>query len=522
MTGDARSRQATSSTQAFLVAKREYLENIRTRGFWLSILLLPLILIVLTVGSVALQSTVSEAQYTVLDNSGWVFKSVQEQVLRQDIEKVLAIDPVDSRLKGEARTLMDQLHERFKTDADREAFITDAVSLIGTLQRESLTVSDPRTQLEKFAQWWVKNAKSVSAYAPEVSFSRYRYVEFQNPDPAQLNQLLQEEALLGYFIIPEDPVKNSSNAQYVTRNLTNLDLQDWFSQAVTDVVQQQRIREENIPEDIATWIKKPVRFHSTHITASGAAERAGVSDTLMQWAPVGFVYLLWISIFSITQMLLTNTVEEKSNKLIEVLLSSVSATELMAGKILGIAATGLTIVICWLLAFSSLILALPSMMGMAGALDLSGLIENPVFLGSFVLYFLLGYFFYAALLCGLGSLCSNLKEAQNLMIPVQLLLFVPLMIMIPIGKDPNGMLAVVMSWIPPFTPFVMMNRAAFPPDAGTYLFTTLLMLISIFVALKMAARIFEQGILMTGKPPRLRQILNMLRRWPQTPVPEKR
>ena len=82
---------------------------------------------------------------------------------------------------------------------------------------------------------------------------------------------------------------------------------------------------------------------------------------------------------------------------------------------------------------------------------------------SFIVYFVLGYLFYAALLCGIGSLANNLKEAQTLMMPIQLLLIVPLVVMMPIGRDPNGLLAQVLSWLPPFTPFVMMNRAAFPP-----------------------------------------------------------
>jgi ABC-2 type transport system permease protein len=108
-------------------------------------------------------------------------------------------------------------------------------------------------------------------------------------------------------------------------------------------------------------------------------------------------------------------------------------------------------------------------------------------------------------------MANNLKEAQTLMMPVQLLLIVPLIVMVPIGRDPHGLLAQVLSWLPPFTPFVMMNRAAFPPSEFTYIGTTLLMLVSIYLALALAARVFETGVLMTGKPPRLWQLLRLLR-----------
>src|SRR5262249_62112875 len=117
---------------------------------------------------------------------------------------------------------------------------------------------------------------------------------------------------------------------------------------------------------------------------------AGLADTLSQWAPVAFVYLLWISIFSITQMLLTNTVDEKSNKLVEVLLSSISPLDLMGGKILGIAATGITIVASWLAIFITFVLWLPSFVAGAGAVDLSALVDQPAYLASFFVYFLFG------------------------------------------------------------------------------------------------------------------------------------
>jgi ABC-2 type transport system permease protein len=104
-----------------------------------------------------------------------------------------------------------------------------------------------------------------------------------------------------------------------------------------------------------------------------------------------------------------------------------------------------------------------------------------------------------------------LKEAQTLMMPIQMLLIVPLIVMVPIGRDPNGLLAQVLSWFPPFTPFVMMNRAAFPPGLVTYVGTTLLMVVSIVFALRGAARLFETGVLMTGKPPRLRHVFTLLR-----------
>jgi ABC-type Na+ efflux pump permease subunit len=118
------------------------------------------------------------------------------------------------------------------------------------------------------------------------------------------------------------------------------------------------------------------------------------------------------------------------------------------------------------------------------------------------------------MLVGIGAVCNTLKEAQNLMGPITILLILPLLAMVPIGKDPNGTLAKVLSFIPPFTPFVMMNRAAGPPALWEYVATTALLLVSIVVALWAAAKVFRIGVLLTGKPPKLGEIL----RWIRAPV----
>jgi ABC-2 type transport system permease protein len=484
---------------AFHVARREYLENIRTRGFWISILLLPIVILLVSFAPIALREAESAAQYAVLDQSDWVSAALAERIARADLE-ILLSSPIASA---------DVLVEARATDArERAQIINEAARLIAHGETSS---TDSISLPARLARYWREHPDDIVRFAPGVSIDRYRLLPNAPSDRAALNALVDDGTLLGYFVIPEDPVTSGAGAEYVTRNLTNVDLRRWFGEQVTAVVRNRRLRSENVSDETASWIQQPIEFAPLQITETGRAAHAGIEETLAQWAPVGFVYLLWISIFSVTQMLLTSTVEEKSNKLVEVLLSSIEAIDLMAGKICGIAATGLTIVGAWLAMVVAATLWLPGLLGAPATLDLSVLVENPVYLGSFVVYFLLGYLFYAALLCGLGSFANNLKEAQNLMIPVQLFMFAPLVFMIPIGRDPGGWLAETMSWFPPLTPFVMMNRAAMPPSLLVYVGTTLLMIVSIYLALRIAARIFETGILMTGKPPRLRHVLRSLR-----------
>jgi ABC-2 type transport system permease protein len=499
---------AVEATKAWLVASREYLDNVRTRGFWLSILLMPILLLVVSVAPLLLADAEAAPRYTVLDHSGWVQRAVAMQVARRDA--ALLIDALAQLSSDELPKAIAQL-PALPTPEDR-AQLAEATAL-AFVQLQS-GAADPRAATspgQNVAGWWYHDPEAALRAASNMVSPRYQYVPSAGLDRAELNGRLARDELLGYFVIPDDPVADGSGAQYVTRKLTNLDVRNWYSSQVTDVVRDRRIREENIGPATADWIQAPVQFDTTRLTDSGTETDAELADTITQWAPVAFVYLLWISIFSVTQMLLTNTVEEKSNKLVEVLLSAIAPVDLMAGKILGIAATGITIVSAWLVLFLAVVLWLPGALGASISVDLTGLIDNPIYLASFAIYFVLGYLFYAALLCGIGSLANNLKEAQTLMMPIQLLLIVPLIVMIPIGRDPHGMLAQVLSWLPPFTPFVMMNRAAFPPSLATYVGTTLLMLLSIYAALVLAARVFETGILMTGKPPRLRQLISLLR-----------
>jgi ABC-2 type transport system permease protein len=149
--------------------------------------------------------------------------------------------------------------------------------------------------------------------------------------------------------------------------------------------------------------------------------------------------------------------------------------------------------------------------GVFSAADFAFLLK-PAYWLSFAVYFLLGYLLLASAIAGLGALTSSLRDAQNLMFPVQMVLMIPLLSIVPIARNPDGPLAQVLTWIPPFTPFIMMNRAAQPPDVSVYAGTTVLLLVSIWGTWRLSARLFRTGMLMSGGSPRLRDLPALLRR----------
>jgi len=326
----------------------------------------------------------------------------------------------------------------------------------------------------------------------------------------RLSQKVKAGELFGFFVIGAKPTESLADFRYVSNNFTDSSLREWYGSAATKIVQSRRIAAANIAAKVAAHIKEEVEFVHKKADATGATSDVTRADTGTGFAPVAFVYLLWIAVFTAAQMLLTNTVEEKSNRIIEVLLSSVSPGQLMAGKIWGIGATGMTLTLSWVLcAFAGLGIAkhlLPDV-------DLSAFaaVHDPLYLLSFIIYFLLGYLLYAAILVGLGSVCNSLKEAQNLLQPVFILLIVPLVSMMFIVQEPNGLVAKVLSYVPLFTPFTMMNRAGGPPALYEYAITGVLLLASVWFAFKAAGKVFRVGVLMTGNPPKLKEILGWLR-----------
>ncbi len=515
--------------KAFLVAQREYLENIRTKGFWIGILVFPIMLTLFIAVPALLERTRSSRRYAVVDQSGWLLREVDRRITAGDLTRVFAEAAGRAREGAEGMSGLTaplRALAPFLTGLDDVQIAQFAQRVVlgdsaATAEADSLPATVRQAVAEHrraVLDWWEGVApEEARELASRVSKALYVRVDVDaEGDEAQavLSEMVRDKELFAYFVVGEDPVSGDTPSRYVSNNLTDDDLKDWFGEIASEVVRARRLAQERISPQVAGWIQQPVRFEERKVTGEGEEAEVDTRDQLRQWAPVIFVYLLWISVFTVSQMLLTNTVEEKSNRTIEVLLSSVSPVQLMGGKIGGIAATGLTVVVSWIVFFIAVTKLLPSLMGVPASLDLSVLATDPVYIVSFIGYFVLGYLLYAAILVGIGSVVNTLKEAQNLMTPITLLLVAPLLAMVPIGKDPNGTLAQVLSYIPPFTPFVMMNRAAGPPSLFEYVSTTILLVVSIVAALWAAAKVFRIGVLLTGKPPRLPEIL----RWIRAPV----
>lgn len=494
------------ANKSFLVAQREYLENVRTKTFWLGILAFPVIL-VLSLGAGFVLAKLKEVKtYAVLDLSTMKIGDQIERAARTPdtpgMMKLLRTSGLPQKLE-EIRERYREAIEPGPDGVDRE--VPDEMRR--EMQRAMLEIpaSDFALITEKATETQ-KSDKFELQTLEELGIATLSSEEQRQ----KLRALVESKKLFAYFEIGGDPVTSLAEFRYLSNNVTDSGLRDMYDRAATRIVQKLRIDQAGIDPKVARSLQETVRFREQKLGEGGKAEDVKTGDKANKYAPMGFVYLLWIAVFTAAQMLLTNTVEEKSNRIIEVLLSSVSPLQLMAGKVWGIAATGLTLVLSWVLCALIGVWAAPKLMP-GFDLPLMDVIGDPLYLASFVGYFLAGYLLYAAFLVAIGSVTNSLKEAQNLLQPVFVVLIIPLVSMMFIVEEPNGTVAKVLSYIPLFTPFTMMNRAGGPPEIYEYVITSVLLLVSVWFAFRAAGKVFRIGVLMTGNPPRLREILGWLR-----------
>jgi ABC-type Na+ efflux pump permease subunit len=241
------------------------------------------------------------------------------------------------------------------------------------------------------------------------------------------------------------------------------------------------------------------RVSSKTVTAEGEGR---TNEILNRMIPMALMGLLLMSVLMSGQYLLTTTVEEKSNRVVEVLLSAVSPMELMVGKILGQFAVGL------------LVLALYLGLGLIALLSFASLgLLDPRLIVFLLVFYLLAYFSVGAFMAAIGSAVNELREAQGLMTPVMVIIMIPWFLWMPISRDPNSTLAVVLTFVPPISNFVIMLRLASstPPPMWQTLLAIVAGAAGVYASLWFAARVFRIGLLMHGKPPNLATLVRWAR-----------
>jgi len=305
--------------------------------------------------------------------------------------------------------------------------------------------------------------------------------------------------LVGLAVIPSgllDERPSGSATLYVppqsTPNHTML-LQSTVEQAVA------RTRVGRTGEDYERLVRltTPATTQVLRLAEGGGAATEHVATRIV--IPLVFMTLVWLSVFTSANYLLTTTIQEKSSRVIEVLLSAVSPVQLMAGKILGLFFVSLVMLVAY------------AGVGVAGLAVLASLDLIPLWhIFLMAICFVLAYFMVAAIMAGIGSAVNDLHEAQSLVTPAMLILVIPFVLWLPITERPNGMIAIVTTFIPPLTPFTILLRVTAANEAVALWQIVVGLCWGVICALGLiwlAGRVFRVGILMQGKTPSPRELL---------------
>ena len=359
-----------------------------------------------------------------------------------------------------------------------------------------------------------------------VSTDSSKYFQTTMPEKELKAKVLKEE-LDGYLIIPEDILKIGKVSVY-TRGGGGIAFIAKLQEVVSDVVRNERLQNAGVDLKVIDIVEKGVDVQTQKITEKGTEK-----DYTEAYAIVGYIFglVIYMLMFIYGSFVMRGVIEEKANRIVEVLASSAKPFEIMMGKVIGIGAVGLTQVLFWavlsmiILNFGGSIvhqfvkpenimqqgiMAQPQMNQLPMGFEIPYL--SPWLFVGFVFYFLSGYFLFATLFAAVGSAVDQESDAQQLQTPVSVLIVIPILFIGYIITSPEAPLSVILSLFPFFSPMLMMVRiSASPVPIWQIALSVFLMIFAFIASIWVAARIYRVGILMYGKKPSFKDIIRWFR-----------
>ncbi|HET9101021.1 MAG TPA: ABC transporter permease, partial [Acidobacteriaceae bacterium] len=316
-----------------------------------------------------------------------------------------------------------------------------------------------------------------------------------------LTQQVQEKSLSGFLWI--DHVEGKFHASYFSNSSDDLELASALESAVQHAQATEQLVARGIPaEQVQSMFDAKVDMRKI---AGGKA--AGGIGTFA--SSVMLMMMLYISIIVQGVAVGNSVVEEKTSRIFEIMLATVTPEEMMSGKLLGVGAVGLTQVLVWMTC--GMLLAAPGLLGAHRGGQFSFHLSAGQAI-AFAICFVLGFLFYSALSAMLGSLVNSSQELQQLNLFITLPLAFSLVFFQQVMSDPSGTLAVVLSMLPPCAPILMYLRiSVLTPPAWQLALSLVLMVAGVWTMVWLASRIYRVGVLMYGKRPTLPELMRWLR-----------
>lgn len=375
----------------------------------------------------------------------------------------------------------------------------------------------------------VKDDSELFAHRFKDSESLYFKKSSQSLDELRANYI--ENDFDGILYIPKLDINNPQGVKYISENLLGLSTKKHIEREIADEIKKMRLTEMGIDTKIYNKLE--------HISVEVKEESGEGADIGSTGVATGIGYmmgvLMYMVIFIYGSMVMRGVMEEKTNRIVEVILSSLRPFKLMMGKILGIGLVGITQFSIWIILFLGINIVIGLVLGgtmdmptsgygaseadMEQAMEMMELFQArfqelplTLLICSFLFYFVGGYILYAAMFAALASAVNDESDAQTLTIPVSIPVIISFFILTAIIEAPNSSLAVWSSIIPLFSPIIMPSRIAFGvPPLWELLLSMVMLVLGCIFAVWIAAKIYRIGILMYGKKVTFKEIGKWLR-----------
>ncbi len=306
------------------------------------------------------------------------------------------------------------------------------------------------------------------------------------------------------FVWLSDSDLANRKVMYSAKDVTDFGESIELRNAVHSALVKRQLAQKGMSDAEVETVLKPIDFDSVRIEKGKEGAR-GISVFVVSFI---MVMLLYVNVLMYGFAVMRSIVEEKSSRILEVLLSSVTAKQLLAGKIIGVGAVGLTQTLIWLVV--ALAFSLP---GIAGSRSMLANVHIPMIgIVAFGVFFILGYFLYSTMYAALGSMVNSDAEAQQVQWPAMLPIIFAIVMSTPVLQHPNSQLAFWTSMVPFFAPILMFVRImAETPPIWQIVLSIAIMLVTTWGLLGLSSRIYRVGILMYGKRPTLPELRKWLR-----------
>lgn len=477
----------------YLIARREYLSYVATVGFWISLGLVPIFMAAGFTIPALIERAQPTAYFAVIADEPALAAAIDQRMAEERRDRWRQAIGALARVRGDRAAAL----KAFDAAAPGEE-VAAAVAALGL-------PGEAAAGLE------VARAKQVRVPAPATTPEALRpyLMGDKTIDTPEGPRALHAAAFL------TRKADGGVAIDYWSANLTETELLALIRSAVRAEMREAALTAAGVSAEAVRDADK-LSPTVTELTPERAATEAEVtlSDRMPYLVATMLGIGLWVVIFSVVNMLLTSTIEEKANKILETLLSTARLYEILTGKLLGVALVSATLLSVWGLAGLAVMAAARNAGGGLPPEMMSAVLD-PGLLIPFAGYFIVGYLMYGSIFLAVGSLCETIQEAQTLMSPMIILLMGPMLVLPMALNAPNSPVVTAVSWVPLYTPFVMLIRLPSEPAFLEVLGTTVLTLATTIGVLWAAGGIFRAGVVGRAGPDAVKKAVIRLFRRPK-------